>query len=267
MLEKIKSLSLKWKFAAVVFLALLGVLLILMIALRGFLNREFDALYGDPATKGFFIADLLIHDLRPVIQEDIDSQELQHIVDSYKAIYGIYGLRYIFLLDAANNVIVDSYKNKIPASLVNLNHLPDESSESRTMFTSKARTYHDCAVEIQLEDRGRGTLRIGVEQQQAESPVWQTLKTSHIRGVFTPIMWMAVLLTVLVTALLSVAFWWFIVQRLESITQATERMSFGDLENEVEVHSLDEFGLLEETLNQMRGNSKDAIERLKRRKY
>ena len=266
MLEKIKSLSLKWKFAAVVFLALLVVLLILMFTLRGFLNREFDALYGDPGTKGFFIADLLMHDLAPIIQENIDSQELQQIVDNYKAIYGLYGLRYIFLLDGTNEVIVDSYKKKVPESLVKLNLLPEGSSEERKVFPSGGKKYHDCALELKLADGGRGTIRIGIEELHADSPVWQNLKESHVGGVLKPILWIALLLIILVTVLLSLMFWWFVVQRLDSISQATERMSFGDLDNEVEAHSLDEFGNLEETLNQMRGNLKDAIERLKRRK-
>jgi HAMP domain-containing protein len=43
-------------------------------------------------------------------------------------------------------------------------------------------------------------------------------------------------------------------------------MSFGDLETVIPVHSQDEIGVLEDTLERMRANLKDAIERLKRRK-
>jgi methyl-accepting chemotaxis protein len=263
---KIKSVSLKWKFAAVVFLALLVVLVILLSTLRGFLNREFDALYGDPGTKGIFVADLLGQDLKPIITENIDSQNLQQTVDAYKAQYGVYGLRYIFLLDASNEVIVDTYKTKVPDSLVQLNLLPEDASEMRKAFDAKGKTYHDCAAALKLADGSRGTIRIGIEEQHADSPVWQRLKQSHVGGIYQPILIIALLLAVLVTVLLTLAFWWLVIRRIESISQATERMSFGDLDSEVETQSQDEFGSLEETLNQMRANLKDAIERLKRRK-
>ncbi len=266
MLEKIKSLSLKWKFAAVVFLALFVVLLVLMFALRGFLNREFNALYGDPGTKGVFIADLLIQDLEPIIKQNIDSQDLQQTVDSYKAMYGIYGLRYIFLLDASNEVIVDTYKGKVPDSLVQLNLLPEDASEMRKVFPSGGKKYHDCAIELTLADGGRGTVRIGIQEQHADSPVWQNLKESHVGGVFQPVLLIALLLVVVVTVLLTLAFWWLVIRRVDSISQATERMSFGDLETEVEPQSQDELGGLEDALERMRANLKDAIERLKRRK-
>ena len=266
MLEKIKRLSLKWKFAAVVFLALVVILVILMFTLRGFLNREFDALYGKPVTKGLFIADLLIQDLKPIIKENIDSQDLQRTIDTYKALYGIYGLRYIFLLNTANEVIVDTYKNKVPESLVQLNLLAENASETCTQFTVKERIYHDCAIGLQLGADGDGALRVGIEEFNPESPVWEELKEKRVGAVFQPILIIALLLAVLVTVLLTLAFWWLVLRRVELISQATERMSFGDLESEVETQSQDEFGGLEETLNQMRGNLKDAIERLKRRK-
>jgi HAMP domain-containing protein len=43
-------------------------------------------------------------------------------------------------------------------------------------------------------------------------------------------------------------------------------MSFGDLETVVPMKNQDEIGTLEDTLERMRANLKDAIERLKRRK-
>ena len=55
------------------------------------------------------------------------------------------------------------------------------------------------------------------------------------------------------------------VRRILAISQATERMSFGDLETVVDVKTQDEIGVLEDTLERMRANLKDAIERLKRR--
>ncbi|MBD3305618.1 hypothetical protein GF339_04495, partial [candidate division KSB3 bacterium] len=121
MLEKIKSLGLRWKFGGLIFVALLLTVLILLITLRGFLNREFEALYGDPATKGLFVADLLANELEPFIETNRDAQEVQQTVDTYKAVYGIYGVQYLLVLDATSNVIVDTYQGRVPQSLIDLN--------------------------------------------------------------------------------------------------------------------------------------------------
>ena len=261
-----KNLSLRWKFGIVVFFALLVIVFILLLTLRGFLNREFDALYGDPATKGLFIADLLIHDLKPIIEKDIDSQELQQTVDSYKSLYGVYGVRYIFLLDADHDVIVDTYKERVPQGLIDLNLLPEGKAESVKPFTSGNYNYHDSAVSVSFSEKEQGTVRIGILEQNPEAPVWQTLKATHVKGMFIPLLLIAVLLAILMTVLLTAAFWYLVIQRIVMISQATERMSFGDLETEVDIQSQDELGVLEDTLERMRANLKDAIERLKRRK-
>ena len=101
-----KNLSLRWKFGFIILVALLLVVIILLFTLRGFLNREFEALYGSPSTKGSFIGELLVDELEPIIKENIDSQEVQQKIDTYKSIYGIYGARYVFIVDESGEVIV-----------------------------------------------------------------------------------------------------------------------------------------------------------------
>ena len=105
MLEKIKNISLRWKFAIIILVALLFVIVILLFTLRGFLNREFEALYGSPGTKGLFVADLLADDLEPIIKNNIDAQEVQQTVDGYKTVYGVYGVQYMFILDDSGSVV------------------------------------------------------------------------------------------------------------------------------------------------------------------
>jgi HAMP domain-containing protein len=264
MLEKIKSISLRWKFGFVIFVALLIVIVILLFSLRGFLNREFEALYGNPGTKGLFIAELLVNELEPIVKENIDAPEVQQTVDMYKATYGVYGVKYVFLVDEANEVIVDTYKGRVPSSLVDLNPLSEE--DPCKSFTSGDKRYHDCAAPVQLPGEARGVLRIGIIEENPNSQVWSKLKTEHVKGVFYPISIISLILVVIVTLLLTFAFWYVFVRRISSISQATERMSFGDLETVVNVKSQDEIGMLEDTLERMRANLKDAIERLKRRK-
>ncbi len=265
-METIKNLSLKWKFGIVFLFALLTVMLIFLVILRGVLNSEFDALYGDPGTKGIFVADLLIHDITPIIEKNIDSQELQQTLDAYKSLYGPYGLRYIFLLDDMNNVMVDTFKDRVPQSLVELNLLPEKQSEARQIFSSGNKQYYDCAVELPLPEKKHGTVRIGVVEQHPGSPVWQKLKLVHVKRIFNPLLLLSLLFTILLTVLMIAAFTFFIVRRIETVTQITERMSFGELEIDIPIQNGDELGNLEDTLERMRSNTKDAIDRLKRRK-
>ena len=257
-----KNLSLRWKFGLIILVALLVVVIILLFTLRLFLNREFEALYGSPSTKGRFIGDLLADELEPIIKKNIDSQEVQQKIDTYKTVYGIYGVRYVFIVDASGNVIVDTFKDRVPQSLVALNPLSKIPCKS---FPSGDKKYYDCAVPLQLPE-SQGAIRVGILEQSPDSAVWKKLKADHIKGILNPIYTIALLLVVLVTVVLAVVFWYFIIRRVVSISQSTERMSFGDLETVIPVKSQDEIGVLEDTLERMRANLKDAIERLKRRK-
>lgn len=261
-MEKIKNLSLRWKFGVVVLFALFLVIFILFLALRGYLNREFEALYGDQSTKGKFVAALLADELEAL--DDIDREEAQQAVDAYRVAYGVYGVSYIFVLNDEKEVILDTLKGRVSQTLIDINPLAEDTPcES---FNSGERKYHDCFAPLRLPDNARGSLRIGVLEQNPDSPVWQSLKNSHVKGVANSVLLISVLLIIIVTVGLTLAFWFLVVRRIVSISQATERMSFGDLETVVEVKSQDEIGILEDTLERMRANLKDAIERLKRRK-
>lgn len=265
MLEKIKSLSLRWKFGFIMFLALLVVVGVLLITLRGYLNREFETLYGDPSTKGEVIAELLADELTPVVEENIDSMEVEQITNRYKSAYSAYGVSYILVHRDAGDILFDTIKNAATVQqLIKLNPLSSE-DPCVSFAAAGGKTYYDCVAFFPLPDDDRGAVRVGVVEQNPDSPVWEKLKSSHVKGVFTPLLIISLLLAILVTVLLTLAFWFFVVRRILVISQATERMSFGDLETVVDVRTQDEIGVLEDTLERMRANLKDAIERLKRR--
>ncbi len=271
MLEKIKSLSLRWKFGIVVLAALLVMVFVLYFTLQLFLKREFAALYGDPGTKGLFIAELLLSDLKPIIDKNIDSQELEVSVKGYKALYGIYGIRYIFLLDENKQVIVDSEEKLIAQSLIDANPMDDDKKPcitypSTNKQTGQKYTWHDCAVPVKLPNNAQGHMRVIVLEHYAESPVWKNIADQHAGGVLTPLVILALLLSILLTVLLTLAFWYLILRRVTTITQAVERMSLGELVGAVQIQSQDELGTLEETLDRMGANLKDAFDRIKRRK-
>jgi HAMP domain-containing protein len=273
-MEKIRNLGLKWKSGVVVFVALLIVIVILLVVLRKSLNREFEALYGASSTKGLFVAELLATELRPIVGRDGDSlevqQKVQEIVNIYKSIYGIYGVRYLLVQDSSGGLVADTFKGTVSQSLVELNPLSEE--KRCISFPDKAgNQYFDCALPLKLKDKitdkeSTGAVRVGVMEQNPQSLVWQKLKTEHVKGVFNPIFYISLLLAIVLSVLLTLAFWYLVIRRIVFITEATERMSFGDLETVVPIKSQDEIGTLEDALERMRANLKDAIERLKRRK-
>ncbi|GAK61424.1 signal transduction histidine kinase, nitrate/nitrite-specific [Candidatus Vecturithrix granuli] len=266
MLEKIKNLGLRWKFGLIIFFVLLMVVGILLITLRGYLNREFALLYGAASTKGEFIAELLADELKPIVKENIDSMEVEQITNRYKSAYSAYGLSYILVHRDSGEIIFDTIKNaNTVQQLLKINPLAQD-TPCVSFSAQGGKKYYDCAAFLALTEETRGAVRVGVIDQNPDSSVWETLTSSHVKGVFTPLMIISVLLVVFVTVILTLAFWFFVVRRIVAISQATERMSFGDLETVVDVKTQDEIGVLEDTLERMRVNLKDAIERLKRRK-
>jgi len=275
-MERIKKLGLKLKFGAIILFALVVVVSILLIVLRGVLNREFEMFYGSPnTTKGLFVAELLAAELEPILGRDIDvlevQQELQRVVNNtYKAVYGIYSVRYMFIQGDSGSVLVDTFgKNKkVPQSIVDLIPLGEERCAS---FNSRGNNYYDCALPFKLKDKttgeeSTGAVRVGLIDQNPQSLVWQKLKAGHVKTVFNSVLIISLVLIIVITGLMILAFWYFVIRRIDSLSEATERMSFGDLETVVPIKSQDEIGTLEDTLERMRANLKDAIERLKRRK-
>ncbi len=270
-MERIKNLGLRVKVGIVVFVALLLVLIVLVSSFKGYLNRELEALYGAPSAKGEFVSQLLRDDLEPFTREDPDVQDVQQMIETYLSNYGIYGLRYIFLLNDVedpdvSNVIADTLKGRVSNGLIKQNVPFDEEIPCQS-FKSGEKMYYDCGAFLRLPEKEQGVVRVGILAQNQDSEVWAAFREKHVDNVFSWTFWIiAFLLIILMSVLLTLAFWYLLLRRIVAISQATERMSFGDLETEVNVKSQDEIGTLEETLERMRANLKDAIERLKRRK-
>jgi len=269
MLEKIKSLGLTWKFGVIVFTSLTLVVIILLSILSGSLNSRLDVLYGSPKTTGIFVAELLADELAPVVKKDINSlevqQELNESVGSYyKAVYGIYSVRYILVQDSESKIFADTFNDKTPAFLISKNTI-DGKTHCEPWKSPDEFVYFDCAVPLKMGDAGTGAVRVGILQQDTGEEFAQKIKREHASKVFSPVMTAAILFIIFLTAALTAAFWFFVIRRIQFLTEFTEKMSFGELEIEVPVKSDDEIGHLEETLERMRINLREAIERLKDR--
>jgi HAMP domain-containing protein len=270
MFEKIKKLGLKWKFGVVVLIVLGIAMSIPLYILRGSLTHKLDVLYGNPDTKGFFVAELLVNELKPLLDQNIDSPDVQQnvkqtLITYYNAVKGIYNVRYLLVQDSSGFVIADTFPDVIPQWLVEKNP-PTGKQHVEPWKSSDEKIYFDCAVPLNLPKGAKGTVRVGILQQNPQAPILEKFRAEHVKGVFRPIVILAVVLVIVVTVLATLAFWYFVLRRIASLSEATERMSFGDLETGVPIKSQDEIGTLEDTLERMRVNLKDAIERLKRRK-
>lgn len=260
--EKIKDLGLRLKLGVLLLILFLVMILILIFALRGYVNQEFTDL---SKTKGLFIANLLAGDLEPLVKENVDSQNVQRTVDTYKTDYGMYGVRYILIRDASGKIIIDTYKDQeVPEGIAALNPLSEK--KQCQSFPSGGKTYLDCSVPLKFSADTDGSVRIGLLGQSVPSEVEQQLNAQYSSGVFRSILLLLIVLVLIVIALLTVVFQYFVIRRVVFLTEAAERMSFGDLETAISIKSQDEIGNLEDALERMRANLKDAIERLKRRK-
>lgn len=269
MLEKIKSLGLTWKFGVSVLVSLTLVIVVLLSILSGSLNSRLEALYGSPKTTGVFVAELLADELAPLVKKNVNSldvqQQVQEDVDSYyKTVYGIYSVRYILIQDSTGIVLADTFKDMPPGWLVTTNTI-DGKTHCEPWKSKDEYVYYDCAVPLKMGAAGIGVVRAGILQQNTEESFAQKIKADHVSKVFTPVMIVAVLFILTLTAALTFAFWFFVIRRILFLTDFTEKMSFGELEVEVPIRSDDEIGHLEETLERMRANLREAIERLKDR--
>lgn len=277
MFEKIKKLGLTWKFGVVILIVLVIVIGIPLYLLQGSLTHKLDVLYGAPDTKGLFVAEILARELNPLMEQNIDSPDVQQnlkqkLITYYNAVKGMYSVRYLLVQvvqDGSGVVIADTFPEVIPQWLVEKNP-PTGKQHCESFKSSDEKIYFDCAVPLNLPKGGPGAVRAGILQQNPQSsstdnPL-EKFKAEHVKGVFRPIVVLVVGLVIMITVLATLAFWYFVLRRIASLSEATERMSFGDLETVVPIKSQDEIGALEDTLERMRVNLKDAIERLKRRK-
>lgn len=283
MLGKMLNLGLRWKFGVMVFMMLAMVMSIPYYILKGSLNRKLDVLYGAPETKGLFVAELVANALNALNAQNVDSPEVQKAVQEtvknyYQAVSGMYNVRYIIVQvvqedqEKKDFVLASSFPDVVPQVVMEQN-APGKEKQCKA-WEAKDKRYADCAVPLNFAKDKPGAVRVGILDQPAQAPMLAQLKAEQSKGIARPVFFWSLFLVILVTAGATAAFWYFVLRRIASLSEATERMGFGDLETVVAssksqdelVKSQDELDILENTLEQMRANLKDAIERLKRRK-
>lgn len=269
MLEKLKRSGLMWKFAGSVLIVLVVATLIVVSLLRISLNSRLESLFGAPASRGYFAADMLEEELKPIVRQDLNSlevqQTLQQAIDNYYlTAYRLYNIAYLMVQDGTGTVIADTFKDVTPTAIIEKNTV-DGKRHCTPWEDSKKRLYYDCAIPLKLSNKNVGAVRAGILQQTQQVELLQKFRAEHTNIFGGAIFLVISLVIVLFTVALTVLFWYVIIRRLALLTDLTEKMSFGELEVEVPVRTHDEIGVLEETLERMRVNLKEAIERLKDR--
>jgi HAMP domain-containing protein len=87
-------------------------------------------------------------------------------------------------------------------------------------------------------------------------------KVERTRIVFLIVMGVSLIVVILVTFIYSRT----IVKPIVYLTNAADRISLGDLETKIEIHSSDEVGMLAESFERMQESLKAAIERLRKKR-
>jgi methyl-accepting chemotaxis protein len=87
-------------------------------------------------------------------------------------------------------------------------------------------------------------------------------KVERTRIPFLIVMGVSLIVVILVTSIYSRT----VVKPIIYLTHVADRISLGDLDTEIEIHSSDEVGMLAESLDRMQGSLKAAIERLRKKR-
>jgi methyl-accepting chemotaxis protein len=266
MFQKLKDLNLPVKLVILVIAVLLLYSFTMFYFLSYLLEQKLNGLY--PSVRGMMIAQMVARNLANVSLNgggNIAKNQIRQTLNSYDS-YKEYGLSYIIIQDGDNQLIATTLGSDPSPELMAINSLEQGKEIQNKRFKSGDNTIQDVAVPIGEPERPKGIVRVGVLEQPESNTSWEGIKEAKISEVLSPITWGILIGAILIGALLMFFFSKIVVQRVQYLIDVTDKMSFGDLDVNVVSDSKDELGILAETLESMRANLKDAIERLKKRK-
>jgi methyl-accepting chemotaxis protein len=265
MLEKIKDFSLSAKLASLIVIAFILYGFCIFFLLSYLLEQKFNSVY--PTVRGMMVAQMVAHNLANISLNgsSLTKSQIQQTLNSYDP-YKRYGLFYIIVQNDKNEVVATTLETAPSPELIKANELTQGKEIQNKRFKSGDNTIQDVAVPIGDSQQPKGVVRAGVLEQSGSETGWEIIKEGKIHEVLSPLLWGIFTGAIVIGSLLMLFFSKIIVQRVQYLIDVADKMSFGDLDVKIVPGPKDELGILGETLESMRANLKDAIERLKKRK-
>lgn len=162
-------------------------------------------------------------------------------------------VRYVFIEDANGIVQAHSFPNRVPPSLLTVNHLDTHVPYQVLTIQSEEGLLTDIAVPIL--DGDLGTVRLGMSHARIQSELIRTTNTVillSLSGLAAASLAVYVLASILLTP-------------ISTLVEATERMRAGDLDQHVPIRFPDEVGVLTNAFNRMARQLSHARRELEQR--
>ena len=206
------------------------------------------------------------HSLSAAIQEPLLTKNYVVVNQAAEINAKLPGVAYVYVLNRKHNVVAGIFGDKtrfkpdfidkankfgFPKEISSLNKIPVDKGESSLDYQVGGQKIHDVAVRI---GHGGEAAHVGLFTENAENTVRKSLIP---------------LLIVLIVFTLLGCLSFLIVARtistpIQSLTQAAERLSLGEIDSPIQVRGSGEIRDLAASLERMRFSIKEAINRLKR---
>jgi predicted Zn finger-like uncharacterized protein len=206
------------------------------------------------------------HSLSAAVQEPLLTKNYVVVNQTAEINAKLPGVAYVYVLDKKHNVVAGMFGDKkrfrpdfidkanefgFPKEISSLNKIPSDKAESSLDYQVGGQKIHDVAVRI---GHGSETAHVGLFTENAENTVRKSL--------------IPLLIVLIVFTLLGCLSFLLVARTIstpiQSLTQAAERLSLGEIDSPIQVRGSGEIRDLAASLERMRFSIKEAINRLKR---
>lgn len=206
------------------------------------------------------------HSLSAAVQEPLLTKNYVVVNQTAEINASLPGVAYVYVLDKKHNVVAGIFGDKkrfepdfidkanivgFPMEISSLNNLPFDKVESSLDYQVGGQKIHDVAVRI---GHGSEAAHVGLFTENAENTVRKSL--------------IPLLIVLIVFTLLGCLSFLLVARTIstpiQSLTQAAERLSLGEIDSPIQVRGSGEIRDLAASLERMRFSIKEAINRLKR---
>jgi signal transduction histidine kinase/CheY-like chemotaxis protein len=163
-----------------------------------------------------------------------DVVELQRIINS--VIQNNANIKYLFILNPENNVVVHSFEDNFPVNLLNINNIP---IQNIILLDTSEQDIYDFSYPI--NEGNLGIIRLGISRERLFHQIRKELVTQLF--ILLGFLALGVFLAYLSSRKLS--------KPIIKLVEHTEKISVGDFGTDIHINSKDEIGILADSFNQM----------------